>query len=150
MPAGCDFKCKNKNCDYFDTGFSFTGPWPMGRIDEIIKSEQVQKIPELVGKLKQLKEIGRDHICITFPNVDNIETTYYRVQLWNQQEKCLWQYDILKDIDLENSLSNANLPKECPKTGEEMISYQTAIRDGIDCPSCGVKLTQNRWFTQEK
>ena len=29
MPAGCDFICRNSNCEHFNNGFVITGPWPM-------------------------------------------------------------------------------------------------------------------------
>jgi hypothetical protein len=151
MPAGCDFVCKNEDCDYFDTGFTITGPWPMGDIDEIIETDRVKAIPQLQAQMKHMKESGREYACITFPNDDNIEAICYRVQLWSVEGNCIWDYDVFVEGEdnLEETIKKSGLPDKCPNTGSEMISFKQTTKDGIDCPSCSKKLNQKRWFTNE-
>ena len=36
MPCGCEFICKNEECEYLNKGFVITAPWPMGDIDNMI------------------------------------------------------------------------------------------------------------------
>jgi hypothetical protein len=144
MPAGCDFVCKNKDCKYYDTGFTVNAPWPLGDIDKVINSRKVSELKEVQDKLKLLKEEGREYASIVFPNDDNIETEGYRVQLWSKDEKCVWQHDVFLEGDesLESAIEKADLPK--------IDNYSTIVQDGIDCPSCDKQLEQNRWFTKEK
>ena len=152
MPAGCDFICRNKECENCDTGFTITAPWPMGHIDDVINSSRVKELQSFQEKLQDLKESGREYVCITFPNVDNVETKCYRVNLWSVGEKCLWQYDvpIEENETLEESIKKACLPDKCPKTNSKMLSYKEAIIEKIKCPSCNEELDQGRWFTKEK
>jgi hypothetical protein len=98
-----------------------------------------------------MQESGRDYACITFPNVDSIKTKCYRVQLWSVEGKCVWDYDvhIEGDDDLKTAIGKGNLPTKCPNTGSDMLTFTVATTVGIDCPSCGKKLNQNRWFTNE-
>jgi len=151
MPAGCDFVCKNDDCDYYDTGFTITGPWPMGEIDEILESKSVKELPKLQDQIRNLKDTGRDYACITFPNVDNIEIQRYRVNLWSVDEKRLYQYDVfVEDGDnVTTAIEKSNLPDKCPNTGSKMLNYREAVKEGIECPSCGLALNQKRWYTNE-
>ena len=50
---------------------------------------------------------------------------------------------------LEEALPEANLPSTCPKTNSRLMSFNEVSKEGIDCPHCGQKLIQNRWFTNE-
>lgn len=150
MPAGCDFICKNEDCDNFNTGFTITAPWPMGLIDDIINSNRVKELPELRKQIEELKELGSEYACITFPNVNNVETKCYRVSFWSAEGKCIWKYDIINNgINLEESIKKANLPQKCPNTGSNMLNYSEVIKEGIKCPSCDNILNQNRWFAKE-
>ena len=151
MPAGCDFICKNENCDNYNTGFVITGPWPMGSINDVIASRRVQELPELQKQLQELKESGREYAAITFPNVDDVETKCYRINLWSVEGKCLWQYEVVVEQNetLAQAIERENLPEKCPKTNSEMLDYKSVVKEGINCPSCNQELNQNRWFTKE-
>jgi DNA modification methylase len=151
MPAGCDFVCKNEDCDCFDTGFTITGPWPMGSIDDIINCSAIKELPQLQEQIKNLKDTGRDYACIKFPNTDKVETKCYRVNLWSIKGKCLWQYDVMvkEGDDLQTAIKNANLPEKCPSTGSKMLNFRDVTKEGINCPHCDKKLDQKRWFTNE-
>jgi len=152
MPAGCDFTCRNDDCEYCGTGFTITAPWPMGDIDDIINSERIKELPELKQQIQELKNTGREYALITFPNKEGIKTKCYRVNLWSIGAECLWQYDVfLDDLDsLDEAIKKAGLPKKCPTTGSSMLNFQEAIQKGIQCPKCSEKLHQCRWFTKEK
>jgi len=150
MPAGCDFICKNKKCEHFDTGFVFTAPWPMGDIDEIVNSPEIANTKELREEILKLKDSGREFACITFPNTSEIETECYRVNLWSPGANCLWQYEVQLDGNsVSSAIKEADLPKECPRSGSKMINYREALNDGINCPHCKKELKQFRWFTKE-
>lgn len=151
MPAGCDFVCKNEDCECFDTGFTITAPWPMGGIDEILASKKVTEIPELKENIQNLKNSGREYMCITFPNKDDISTKCYRVNLWDEGNKRILQFDVIKGEGQEmiEALGNANLPKTDPQTGTKLKTFVESIADGIDCPYCKKSMNQDKWFAKE-
>jgi hypothetical protein len=146
MPAGCDFVCRNECCNYYGTGFTITGPWPLGDIDEVIDS--VDDKDEFI----RLKEEGRRFACIKFPNVNDIYPERYRINFWSVEGNCIWQYDIVveDEDDIESAIADSDIPDSCPKTGSELLNYKEVIDEGIECPSCNEKLMQNRWFTKEE
>jgi DNA-directed RNA polymerase subunit RPC12/RpoP len=37
--------------------------------------------------------------------------------------------------------------EECEKCGEQTKKFEEILEDGINCPHCKEKLTQNRWFS---
>jgi hypothetical protein len=142
MPAGCDFVCKNSNCLQVNKGFTITGPWPMGDIDEVINNTTDQP---LLQHLEQKKKDGCKIACISFPNTKGIKTLFNRVSLWSQEARCVWQYD----IDVNTALERAKLPDICERTGCELKSFMDVVEDGVDCPFCGEKMNQIRWSTRE-
>lgn len=152
MPAGCEFICQNKMCEHYNKGFNMTSNWPMGRIELIINAPNVKKSPSFRDGLIKLKNEGRKYACITYPNVSQIKTEAYRVQLWSNDAHCLWQYDIESDeeTNLSDLINQEKLPKVCPKTGGEMWTFDQTTKNGIICPHCGVTMRQDRWFTNEE
>ena len=42
-----------------------------------------------------------------------------------------------------------DVPSSCPKTNGKLKSFTEVAKEGINCPSCGEKLFQCRWFTNE-
>ena len=156
MPAGCDFICRNSECEQNGNGFVITGPWPMGEIELVISSLSKYLVikPEnkpILDKIIEQKNTGRKYACIVYPNNEGIEKVAYRVQLWSPQAKCIWDYDVLKtdEDDVADAIRNANLPIMCPKTSGELLDFNEVTKDGINCPYCGEKLEQSRWFTNE-
>jgi hypothetical protein len=151
MPAGCEFTCRNPRCDNFDTGFVILAPWPMGDIDEIIKSKKTKNKPDLEKSLKDFKKDGRSYACIPFPNDEKIQTKAYRIHRYSPDSRCVWEYDVVKkdDEELDVAISKADIPTECPKTGAKMLDYDNVLKQGILCPSCNVDLNQGRWFAKE-
>lgn len=155
MPAGCDFICNNTNCEQYRNGFVITAPWPMGQIELVISSISKSLVikpnnKDILDKIIEQKNNGRKYACIIYPNNDCIEKVAYRVQLWSTLAKCIWEDDVeAKGQDLTESISIANLPSTCPKTGGTLYSFNEVTKDGIYCPFCGEKLQQSRWFTNE-
>lgn len=153
MPAGCDFICKNETCDYFNTGFVMTSPWPMGKICLVISSEKVQKKEAILKKLIKQKDEGEKFACISLPNEEEIPIVAYRIQLWSEDAKCIWNYTVEatsqeEALDLiENE--KTDVPSVCPKTGCKLLDFSEIIKKNICCPSCGEELTQSRWFSNE-
>lgn len=144
MLAGCDFVCKNEKCEYRDTGFVMTGPWPLGDIDDIINSEKV-KNTALENELNDLKESGRQFACIVFPNKGKVEYKKYRVQMWSEEAKCIWTFEVDKNGD-----EYSKTPDICPKTKCQLTSFNEAISSGIKCPCCSVLLDQKKWMVNEE
>jgi len=157
MPAGCDFICKNDECEQHGNGFAITGPWPMGEIELVISSLSKSLVikPEnqaILDKIVEQKNNGRECACIIYPNNDRIKKVAHRVQLWSPDAKCIWDYDIPLDEDnkdVTEDIKDASLPILCPKTNGELLSFNEVTKDGIECPYCGGKLEQSRWFTNE-
>jgi protein associated with RNAse G/E len=152
MPAGCEFICDNKECKYFDHGFSIHGPWALGDIDEIIECKKLNSMPEVKNNLIRIKSNGAKKACIIFPNDTNIKTIGYRVQLWNSKENRIYSYDL--DITVENDEEIEKLvEEEKKKLGHEnkmLKNFTYTCEDGIECPHCDQLMKQNRWFANEK
>jgi len=153
MPAGCDFICRNNECEQSGKGFVITAPWPMAKIDKVLKSRRVSELPDHQKQLSEIKDSGREYTCLTLPNVDNITTDQYRVQFWSDKAQCIWQYEVKKEGKVEDAISkaieNGEIPQKCPKTKSKMLSFKEVSKKGIDCPFCKDKMIQNRWFTNE-
>jgi hypothetical protein len=155
MPAGCDFICENEKCSYQHTGFVITAPWPMGRIELVINSVLAKKVPSFREKLIAYKNEGRKLALIQYPDQDDIPILAYRVNMWSPQAKCIWQYDVeLNNKNFEEAVSEAfstnYIPKICPKTGCNLLTFNEVVEKGIICPSCQLPLEQCRWFANER
>ena len=148
MPAGCEFICKNQDCKQFNTGFSLTAPWPVGQIELVINSAPVKKVSDLRERLIAQKNDGIKYALIQFPNTDNIEILGHRINLWSKKANKIFQYEI--DLIGKPLSDTVVIPKICPDTGGELLSFNEIVEQGIICPFCSVKLYQNRWFTNEE
>lgn len=155
MPAGCDFICDNPNCEQYKNGFIIAAPWPMGQIELIISALSTTAAfkplnKNLLDKLIEYKNEGRKYACITYPNTSHIETIAYRIQFWSPNAKCINNYDVeLNGKTLTEAMAYSNLPSVCPRTNGPLLSFTEVTKEGIDCPFCGIKLKQSRWFTNE-
>ena len=152
MPSGCEFICKNEECEHVNKGFAITAPWPVGQIELLINAPNVIKKKNFRDGLIKLKNEGRKFACITYPNEAEIETEGYRVTFWSEAAKCVWQYDVFtKD---ESSVSDAidndpEIPNVCPKSGGELLNFTEVVKAGIPCPHCNEKMQQSRWYSNE-
>lgn len=152
MPAGCEFTCMNEDCEHYKAGFVLTGSWPLGRIELVIEDPKVKENAAFREELLQRKKDGFKYVCITYPNNAEIPCEGYRVQLWCDSCKCIWNHDVMlesKDDTLEKALQRGTLPTSCNKCNSELKDFQTVIDGGIPCPHCGVDLQQNRWISKE-
>ena len=153
MPAGCEFICRNRSCDYCGQGFSMTDPWPMGKIELVLNAPNVKRDPSFRQGLIRLKNEGRKYACITYPNLGRIEKVAYRVHKWSKDAKCIWQFDAVienPEDTMPTVVNDAELPTNCPKTGCELWDFYAATKNGVNCPRCGIPLKQDRWFTNEE
>ena len=152
MPSGCEFICRNETCEHTNKGFTMSAPWPLGRIELIINAPNVKNNDDFRQNLIQLKNDGRKYACITFPNESNILFEGYRVNFWSPEAKCLWQYDVMveevNDIPLAID-EDDDIPNKCPSTNGKMLTFTETVKEGINCPHCGEKMEQSRWFTNE-
>jgi len=150
MPVGCQFICMNKECKSFNTGFTMTSPWPLGNIDDVLNSKKVINDELLHNKLIKDKEDGRELACISLPNDEHIEIKGYRVQKWHVKDKFIVEADVLvyRDETFEDALARRNIP-DADESGNQIISFQYAVDEGIDCPVCKKMLTEKRWFANE-
>ena len=48
--VGCNFICKNEECECHNTSFTLTGAWPLGEIDEILKSSNDDQLKKDLEK----------------------------------------------------------------------------------------------------
>ena len=132
MPAGCEFICKNEECQYFDTGFNIVGPWPIAKTEIVIKNMSDDLKKDILSQ-------GKDFARITFPNTDKIISEGVRESYWSPEAKCIWEFDYFKKDTFES---------KCPKTGCDLLTFSEVLEHGIDCPNCKQKLNQHKWFTQ--
>lgn len=142
MPAGCEFICKNENCQCYNTGFVMTAPWPMSNINLVINSSTVKEKPEFRKKLIELRDSGKTFACIQLPNIDKVKAESYRVQFWdNNLKRVIEKYsknsDVIDDEILEEKVQN------------NYMDFTEATTDGIICPHCLQKLFQSRWSTND-
>jgi len=151
MPAGCEFICKNVECSQNGNGFTFDANWPMGKIELLIgalasKNKRKADIDQLIA----MKNDGHKYACINFPNTDAIETVAYRVNRWSPEAKCIWKFVVeTEGKDISEAFIESKIPKTCPKTNCQLMSFNDVVKNGIRCPFCGEKLMQSRWFTNE-
>ena len=148
MPAGCFFTCKNQKCEGFDKKMTMIGPWPLGKIEEILEKEDTDD----EARLNQLKEEGREFFCIAFPNDENLPMYGWRVQKWCSRCNCMWDYDITmenEDQEFVEAYEKADLPTKCPKCEKQLKDYRKALDAGMECPLCAEEMGQERWFANE-
>ena len=146
--AGCDFTCKNENCKCCHTGFTMTSSWAMGKIDDVIKCSNIKFNNTFQKNLSKQKEDGKEFACIIYPNNDNIKTETYRVQMWSPKAKCMWEFYSDQPQSEDDLSCKGKVDLICSQTNCELVGFQKAITDGLDCPFCGEKLEQMRWFAK--
>lgn len=156
MPAGCEFICKNEACGNFKKGFVLDSMWPIGNIHLVKEAANVKESEELVALLEKAILDGQTHSCINYPNVSRIPIEGFRVSKWCKKCFCVWKYDIFPDNiesnreDILNSAVEKGLiASVCQRCGEETITFEKTVEEGLDCPLCGLKLSQQRWFSNE-
>jgi len=150
MPVGCEFICKNTNCENNNKGFVITGSWPIASIHLLISSSALESKPAIREELIHHKNQGKKYACIIYPNNGEIKPVGLRVNMWSPNALCIWNYDILfEDGKSVDELIEAEIPKSCPKTGGRLMTFNQVVEEGILCPSCSVRMNQNRWFTNE-
>jgi len=147
MPAGCEFICENEKCDYYKTGFSITAPWPMANINIVINSLANREHKEFKKELIELKNKGKELAIITCPNIYNVVPTHYRIQMWSNKAKCIWEYSIPYKEEYSEEEIYKDIPTICPTSGDTLIKFNDIIESGIVCPKCGEKLFQSRWYS---
>lgn len=150
MPAGCEFICKNKNCKHNGSGFVMTAPWPMANIGLVITEDLKRGLTDKANYLKKCRDEGKKYACINLPNYEELPISAYRVQLWSPKGKIMWEYDVpCSDGDVDVAVQNFSFPEVCPKSQGELMTFKDCIREGINCPYCGEKMFQSRWFSIE-
>jgi hypothetical protein len=157
--TGCDFICRNPECEHNGKGIVLTSPWPLGDIDEAINVSDA----DFKAELENFKRQGSKYACISLPNTNKLNALGYRIHMWCNKCVCDWKYDaiipenIVYDFDfnvdkIKIAMDNTNIPTSCPTCKEKLYTFMELIDDmgnGIDCPSCKVKLQKNMWFANE-
>lgn len=152
MPAGCEFICQNVECLHYNSGFSMTGPWPLGKIEKIVANinPTLQKQIEYKEDLVRWKNEGRKLACLILPNAAKVPIEGYRVNMWDETAKCIWNYDVvLQDGEtLEDGIVRS-VPKESQE-GNKLKDFSETVNDGVLCPHCGEKMKESRWFSNNE
>jgi len=154
MPAGVDFVCKNQECQHFDKGIVITAPWPMADINDIIDASNVARQKDFRETLLKLKSEGREYACITYPNVDELETESFRVHKWCPTCSCLWMYDApVSKFTFPETISDviekADIPYTCVECETYLMDFNDIVEDGLTCPFCKKEMDKNTWFCNE-
>jgi hypothetical protein len=144
--VGCNFVCKNEQCEHVDTGFSMYSCWPLGNINDVIGVFEKNGHYEEVARYKKQKEQRMLYAPIILPNTFNIPVVAWRYQMWSQDAKCVWNYDLIEDGD--GNVDLLKLPKRCPKTKCQLLNFKDVIDHGLICPKCDTALQQYRWFAK--
>jgi hypothetical protein len=143
--SGCDFICNNDECEYYSTGFTMTGPWPLGDIDEVIESvENNSSESDLVSRLKENKGLGDELAMIPLPNEASVKYKKIRKSFWDDSKKRIYY------LDCQPEEGNKARTHYLERSISSMLSFEEAIKVGINCPSCGNALNQKRWFSKEE
>lgn len=161
--SGCNFLCDNEKCNYYNTGFVLTSPWPLGDIELVINDINVVKNNDLREQLIRWKLEGRKYARINMPNIHKIPTLGYRTEMWCDKCPCAWSYDFITvalskadkdDKELEDLIKDARIdgriPNNCEKCNAVLKTFSEVLEDGIYCPSCKEKLAQSTWFSNEE
>ena len=159
MPAGSDFVCENDKCKEHRKGIVILNIWPLGDISKVIDAKNVQEKEEFCKGLMALRDQGRKHACINFPNTDKIPVSGYRVQNWCQNCFCIWGWDIMFGEDIVDpkqasdrfpgALAKEPIPSLCPKCNGELKDFKKILEDGIICLHCKEKMKTYAWFSNE-
>jgi len=144
---GCTFICKNEKCKCFETGFSMTGLWPLGDLNILIEKADDKEYKE---QLKRKQAAGIKYAKINFPNTLEIPTVGYSIEKFCKECKRIQTCDI-KNYDDET-------PETCDICNKPYITFQEACGkeddegnlNGLECPFCGEKMFQERWYVNEK
>ena len=139
MPAGCDFICRNEECEHIGKGIVVLGPWAIGNIGLIINSKKVENMEEFREGLIKLKDDGRKYACINYPlpDLSDIPVEGYRVQRWCDACKFIWQYDVVLDEDhktFDEAMKIADVPDKCVKCDGEVQDFEALIESGNGLP----------------
>ena len=160
MPAGCEFVCINKSCDYYRTGFVITSVWPLGDIVRVKDAPNVSRVPDLVENLIGEIKAGHPYACINFPNLDLIPYEGYRVTMWCPDCNCVWKYDVeIPEIEgnenpdrgeiIEQAIKDGVVDTHCSRCNTSLQNFEEVTKNGILCPHCHEKLSQQRWYSNE-
>jgi len=155
MPAGCDFICKNEECEHNGKGIVIIAPWPLGDINKIIDAPNVSKHEQLRNELLKLKIEGRKYACINYPNIDEIGTEGYRVHKWCSKCNRLWTYDAMvqdENETIEDTLGKADIPEKCLICDAVLQDFNSLVSEdgvGINCPHCKKPMVMSTWFSNE-
>ena len=151
MPAGCDFICNNVNCLEYRAGFSITAPWPLAKIENILAAinEKMPSQTEYKEQLQKWRNEGRQFACLILPNVNNVPIAAYRVNMWDNEKRCIWNFDVevKEGQTLEEAIAEI-VPKQT-ENGTKLESFGEILKNQIKCPHCGVEMEQSRWFSNE-
>jgi hypothetical protein len=147
--AGCDFKCKNEKCGCYKKSITLHGPWPLGKIDDILDVTEDEMAAQ--GLLK-MKLNGFEMAKINYPDPSGIKAVAYaherfcstckRIQMFDRK------FEIIDSENDENSIIEKEeliIPDNCD-CGTEYVDIEKAIENGINCPFCDEELEDNRWF----
>ena len=135
---GYEFLCKNEKCNYFNTGFSLYRSWPITNIDTVINSKLAPQ--DLKDHLVKSKQEGRTYALVILPNTEEMQIIGKRIQLFCKKDCIMWERDLVNKNDV--------LDMHCDKCNDVLVSADEAMRDGILCPSCGIRLGFRNWFSQ--
>jgi len=152
MPAGCEFFCDNEDCAHYKSGFAIISVWPLGEINKVIDAKNVVKMEDFRDGLLKHKAEGRKYACITYPNVNEIETLGYRINKFCYNCNTILEYDVLlKDgaTTYEEALDKSDVSNNCMNCNGESSAFDDVIEKGIDCPHCKQKMQSSRWFSNE-
>ena len=147
MAIGCNFLCDNENCEHCGKSIVLTGSWPMVSIDKMIFSLEKDDPFNQLDEFKKLQENERQYICITLPNMYDLEIEAYRIQKWCHRCNLISVFETDPN-DLEEVSERSDICMSCEK--ETLTTFQECVRDNIECPFCKTVMKQERWFVNDQ
>ena len=152
MPAGCDFICGNLDCVHHDKRITMTEYWNLGKIEDVIASERVSKIPDFKAHLEKLQKEGQKWTVIAFPNNDKVKTEGFKADKWCPKCNSFHVEYVIFD-EGQSKLEDLTFKDKCEKCEGELSSFEELVSESspktLNCPFCKSKMEINKWFSNE-
>lgn len=141
--VGCNFVCKNKDCDCFNKGFNLTGLWPVGDINILIEKCEDEALKQ---SLIRRKELGYECAKINYPDPYDIPVIGHSVEKYCENCRRIQTF-IIKEWD------SYDTPTKCHVCNQRYIEFIEACDEDNDikikCPYCKKDMAQNRWYVND-
>lgn len=155
MMTGLTGICRNPECIGFNKELWMNPEWPIGDIESVMVSPVALANADLLAYLKRRQAAGVKYALIQMPNTGGVVRRGWRIQLYCQECRSLWDREVLNPLQPDGSTPDAlgyRLDRYCEKCGEEMKTTREYLAESqaLPCPNCGKDLEKRKWFVQDQ